>query len=248
MNKRVVGKLNYKVHPDEPDVINHFVEISGVVPSLKRVMGPFIYKQMRDVLFKHYKKDIIQDWDFQDGSEHQSFNSSYYRIRTKNGSDCLVHFRRTFNMLSDNYLISASQKKYVNHFAKMSVDVDVYYSFYEGAPADLLKILEVLRVEQTTAHNQINIICQDEGGLYTKAYPLKSSEYDYDLDLHYGDGFSDFHDLNVKRIDESSKGIVLLHGAPGAGKCVVDTTMITIKDKDSGEIKQISIKDFKDLL
>lgn len=55
-----------------------------------------------------------------------------------------------------------------------------------------------------------------------------------------------------KRIkSELSKGLVqniLLHGSPGIGKCVDENTNITVKNKNTGEIMEITIKDFMELL
>jgi SpoVK/Ycf46/Vps4 family AAA+-type ATPase len=37
-------------------------------------------------------------------------------------------------------------------------------------------------------------------------------------DLHYGDGFEEFHKSLLKKITTESKGLILLHGEPGTGK------------------------------
>jgi len=51
--------------------------------------------------------------------------------------------------------------------------------------------------------------------------------------------------------NEVIKGLVqniLLYGTAGTGKCVDENTIITIRNKKSGEVIDISIKDFMVLL
>jgi len=49
--------------------------------------------------------------------------------------------------------------------------------------------------------------------------------------------------------NELSKGLVqnlLLYGSAGSGKCVCENTIITLKNKETGEIFDISFKNFMD--
>ena len=39
-----------------------------------------------------------------------------------------------------------------------------------------------------------------------------------DLNLHYGEGFEDFHDELMQRFHDETKGLILFHGEPGTGK------------------------------
>ena len=51
-----------------------------------------------------------------------------------------------------------------------------------------------------------------------------------------------------KRIkDQLSKGLIqnlLLYGSPGTGKCVDENTIITVRNKKTGNITDISFRDF----
>jgi len=58
--------------------------------------------------------------------------------------------------------------------------------------------------------------------------------------------------ITPNRISEKlSKGLYqnfLFYGSPGTGKCVTGDTKITIKDKETGEIKEITISEFHKLI
>ena len=46
-----------------------------------------------------------------------------------------------------------------------------------------------------------------------------------------------------KFVQDGIKTNILFHGTPGTGKCVDGDTFITIRNKETGEIKEIKIKD-----
>ncbi len=57
-----------------------------------------------------------------------------------------------------------------------------------------------------------------QGSYYLKSYPLNDNFIINELDMHYGYGFEKFHKDLLKRFQEGSYGLVLLHGEPGTGK------------------------------
>lgn len=64
----------------------------------------------------------------------------------------------------------------------------------------------------------IGMICIDDGEYYLKDFFIKKDYVIADGDLHYGDGFTVFHDKLMSRFKNDTKGLVLLHGHPGTGK------------------------------
>ena len=67
----------------------------------------------------------------------------------------------------------------------------------------------------------IGIIGSTPEGMYVKEYNLgKGSKNlsDEELDLHYGDGFSEFHTKLASLLKSDSKGLIIFHGQPGTGK------------------------------
>ena len=65
----------------------------------------------------------------------------------------------------------------------------------------------------------IGIISSDNGDYYVKNFSLegKTPPFTYP-DLHYGEGFGEFHTSLLDRLKHKTKGLVLLHGEPGTGK------------------------------
>lgn len=66
---------------------------------------------------------------------------------------------------------------------------------------------------------------------------------DIDLKKNYNDDFIDFNKDLVKDLESDKSGIILLHGEPGTGKCVIKDTKITVRNKKTGKIKEINISD-----
>lgn len=67
----------------------------------------------------------------------------------------------------------------------------------------------------------IGIIGSTPDGLYVKEYNLgkKAKTLTPDeLDLHYGENFSNFHESLSQLLGSDSKGLIIFHGDPGTGK------------------------------
>lgn len=67
----------------------------------------------------------------------------------------------------------------------------------------------------------IGIIGSMPEGMYVKEYNLGKnvkSLTDEELDLHYGDEFSDFHNKLSELLKSDNKGLIIFHGQPGTGK------------------------------
>ncbi len=79
------------------------------------------------------------------------------------------------------------------------------------------EIEETCAVKISDDEVYIEMIIQTQQGLTTQRVRFES-KYRNDLDLHYGDGFSQFHDKLVERLNSRDKGIVMFHGPPGNGK------------------------------
>jgi hypothetical protein len=90
---------------------------------------------------------------------------------------------------------------------------------YDASP--ILSISQALKdmIVPDSSSPSIGIISQDNGDFYVKRFSLDGKTPDFNFpDLHYGEGFEDFHQSLLKRLDENTKGLVLLHGEPGTGK------------------------------
>lgn len=76
-------------------------------------------------------------------------------------------------------------------------------------------ILECSLKEVQNAH--VSIISRDNQGYFLSSVDL-DSDYNDNLELHYGEGFTTFHETLVNKLINSKKGITLFHGDPGTGK------------------------------
>ncbi len=78
----------------------------------------------------------------------------------------------------------------------------------------------------------ISLVARSQSGFYLKFMELDASEISTDLDLYYGDGFSEFHRLFLNRLSKTSKGIALLHGDPGTGKtCYIKRLLVDLLER-----------------
>jgi hypothetical protein len=86
---------------------------------------------------------------------------------------------------------------------------------------DILKLKEAFEqsVIEESGDASIGIISCEQGEYYVKNFSLagKTPPFNHP-DLHYGEGFNDFHNALMERVGNETKGLVLLHGDPGTGK------------------------------
>ena len=103
-------------------------------------------------------------------------------------------------------------------------------------------ITELKKFESPKKKFSINLIKSDHGNLDTEGFDIEIP--DLDIEMNYGKEFLKIHKNIVKRLNTNGdKGIVLLHGKPGTGKCVVGDTKIKLRNKKTGEIIEKNIQD-----
>jgi len=93
--------------------------------------------------------------------------------------------------------------------------------------------------------NQFFTISTNQFGFSLKASYIKDMKID--LQLNYGEKFLPIHDKIYDNLKNKSHGLFLLHGEPGTGKCVDEETFVTLRDKKTGEIMKITIKEFNEM-
>lgn len=212
-----LDKIHYKFPEEDSDSIHSFIQHNGTAPSIHKACGPFLYNEVINTITTHYAgKEFMQEWEMDD----EYYKSASFKAMI-NGKYIFIKVKKSFASNDSDYLISASRNKYKDKKFGwlLTSEIEILYDFQTGKPVELIDKLKKLELELNNEHNKIGLICQDtDGGLYTKDFPLLKNDFDFDLDLHYGSGFTTFHDITVKRIDDSEKGIILLHGTPGTGK------------------------------
>lgn len=231
---REITGLTYKIQEEDPDVVNHFVTLNKIVPSLERYAGPFLYLELMELLQKNYTN--ITDWEYRD-----TYNEAVAIRLLINDSHVIVRTHKSYEADETSFIMTDKQKKKYqkknSHMTAFMIvgSIDIFYDNSKVDISKLTVLLKKLRLKQNTDHNKINLICQDsDNNLYTKEFPVvNNGEYSFDLDLHYGEGFATFHETNVARIKANTKGIVLLHGAPGTGKTfLIKRLILDLVDKN----------------
>lgn len=73
----------------------------------------------------------------------------------------------------------------------------------------------ILKEEEKSS---IGMVAVDNGELYVKEFNLNQKFKLRNMDLHYGDGFTQFDKKLINKLKKDKKGLILLHGSPGTGK------------------------------
>lgn len=121
------------------------------------------------------------------------------------------------------------------HFDSDSVD------FVNSIIDDLRKITFLPPINKT-----FFIISSSSLGYELRAANIK--EFDIPLELNYGESFVDKYTDIVDKLRNNKHGLFIFHGEPGTGKCVDGSTIVTLRNKITGDIENISVEDFEKLL
>lgn len=209
------GYPAFKIQEEDPDIVHNFIEVNKSMPSIYQVTGNFVYEEWLKFFTTKYEKDHLISWKMEIDDYRQVV------IQVKIGKQVIfIRSGRTRYTQPELYTLDESKKKYVDPRGLMTFsDFDLLYNPQEGLPGEFVKDILKLKIEDSEVVNKIHLICQDPDiGLYTKEFPIQGDQYDFDLDLHYGEGMQEFHDKQIKRLVGGSKGIILFYGDPGTGK------------------------------
>ena len=81
----------------------------------------------------------------------------------------------------------------------------------------LEKIISIKEKDPSRGQN-VNLICVENSNYYLKAFKPKINLKKFDVELNYGKSFLPVYERITTKINNSEKGIVLLHGVMGSGK------------------------------
>lgn len=112
-----------------------------------------------------------------------------------------------------------------------SEDIRINYNPESKVIYQITKEINEQVFEVKDAAPAIEMIVSTNSGLDTRRINLDFNYESSDLELHYGDGFSNFHDSLVSRISNTNKGIIMFHGPPGTGKTHYVRRLIPIASK-----------------
>lgn len=95
-------------------------------------------------------------------------------------------------------------------------------SLYSDCPditsTEHFKKISNIKTPIYVSHNLNLVASSSNGSLYTKSFKLSNKDIFIDFDLNYNKNFLEVHKLIEHRIQNTSDGIVILHGKPGTGK------------------------------
>lgn len=156
--------------------------------------------------------------------------------RIDNGS---VHYQRLYENVEKKMFI----RTYNEYDTKETVNIEMIYDGENNFIQDLINFNDLKKYEVEKKKSNISLIKVEMGGhLDTEDFFLNVP--DIDLQLNYGESFVKIHNLIEERLNKDyDKGIILLHGDPGTGKCVVGETKIILRNKKTGEVFEKNIKD-----
>lgn len=223
---------------------NRFSETPRLLKITDDECDIFLHGKLKDLLEKELKGKII-------------FDDTEYNLKR----DKYVSTREVW-LLDDGYILNLWTGESKNIYANPEIDIKLnkHESLVEGNTILVpphgssrtnkdfeKKLIETFKKTTIKEYerNSIGMMSVDgSGDLYVKEFTLDKKFKISDLDIHYGDGFKEFSESLFKKLKTDTKGLVLLHGIPGTGKCVDGSTIVTLRNKKTGIIENISIDEF----
>ena len=139
--------------------------------------------------------------------EYASAIKGIYQYSKYNKKKKASEFHRTIVLLADNCMLEMAYEY-----------CEILHTHTDYALADaLLKELSRFRKKEKKSKFAIYLVAKDSYGMELKSMDIKKTRLD--LGLYYEDDFAEVDNLIRKRLNKKDdKGIILLHGLPGAGK------------------------------
>ncbi len=107
--------------------------------------------------------------------------------------------------------------------------MSIYYNEENKKVKDIKSYIINNRIEDEK-QGVINLVCQNQSGLFLKEYTIKNIPIDFDA--NYNEDFKEIDKIILKRLNtENDKGLVLLYGDPGTGKTNYIRRIINNVDK-----------------
>lgn len=209
--------------PEDFNTLEDYLKRFEEMPSLLKITDDdcdiFLHKKLKENLIKEFPHSKI------------IFNDVEYNLK----NDRYVPSREVW-YIDEGYMLNLWTGESKNIYANPEIDIrhSKDESLIEGhtlmVPSDRSprhnkeiekRIIDVFKKTTIKEYerNSIGMMSIDGGGdLYVKEFTLDKKFKINDMDLHYGEGFSEFYEGLFKKLKSDKKGLVLLHGEPGSGK------------------------------
>lgn len=226
-------------HPDDINVLEVFYNKYKKIPYLFSFEVDGIYFNWNKLYSK--LKDSYPDLQilFKDESTLINKNIKYTKQQTLELKEGIL-LQLEGTIASDLFIESHDLDEFDNivTFSLFLTDGDMDKTD-ESILFDIFKSSMIEEKESIT----IGMVSFEEGNFYVKDFDIKNKIYELsELDLHYGEGFEEFDKELQNRLLNVHKGLTLFHGEAGTGKCVLGNTKIKVRNKKTGKIEEINIK------
>jgi hypothetical protein len=167
-----------------------------------------------------------------------------YTIKISKGV-YITFFDESRNIKDDEWHDYATEDDKSNKVTNLVVYYDSQFiSSLQIEKEFIEKINQFLYIPSTK--NQFFMISFGQMGYHLSSSYIK--KMDINLNLNYGDKFEKIHEKVLTSLKENKNGLYLFNGTSGVGKCVDGSTIVTLRNKITGEIENISIEEFDKLL
>jgi len=206
---------------DEFDARRFYTTVNKHIPSRKEMPSYDVevrtlrIKLMEDLGCVEIFTDKIQEVGF------EVLYSQYVLYFPHNGYVLVA--ANFHHELSTNYVLTdLFEDSCINYVQFGSITLFFPSQGCSEADGDFEEELEfymgLCRIEKKPEQPEIMMITTTMAGFALKSYPVQDNFEIEDLDLHYGNGFEDFHNELMNRFKTQHQGLILFHGQPGTGK------------------------------
>lgn len=211
--------------PETFPLLRYFVSVNKEFPS------QFVYADNNVEVFA-LKQLLMEKYDVQVLHSYTMTSSHYYKPR-------MIRFSLSF--LEGRYLLSANQISvsdsdeydYPSFMYKLK-DFD-WNNLYTSQlqllhPSDssgkrdldfedeLYSLIDMCKLYPKPDKPEIYMVQVNSNGYLLEGHSVDDNFEITDLDINYGQGFTEFHEELMDRFENENKGLVLFHGEPGTGK------------------------------
>lgn len=179
--------------------------------------------------------------DYYDKSIIKVFEKQGFVEECRNSTPRKNFERTSISMLinNDRHMMITTQSNFYKD--PNLIMFQVFFDIKRGEISEQLDLPPFKEFQKEMSKSSILLVKSDMGHLDTEEYDLTVPEID--LELNYGKNFTKINDVIVQRLNANGdKGIILLHGDPGTGKCVVGKTKVILRSKKTGQIFKENIE------
>jgi hypothetical protein len=226
-------------HPEDINILDIFLNKYKTSPYLYRIASDDSYYDWKKFEKKIRKLFPNMTLMFSDKYHNLKSNITYNRQETWLLKDGVI-MQLEGTTVDDLYLINYNVK---------NVELVCTYNLFLVRDDNFDEYEEIIKIFKSTQlatveNVSIGMVSVEDGGFYIKDFDINKKTFELTLmDEHYGEGFEEFNKKLISRLKTETKGLVLFHGEPGSGKCVLGNSKIKIRNIKTGTIEEINIED-----